>query len=270
MSYAVIETSVQGGTPVELYEFVQGLQRWTMASGAEPVVRDGRTYRPSSVSRDRVKVSTDIFKNAVKLTFPRDDEFASQFLGFAPKVPTSVSIYRGHYGDPDEQFVIYWKGRVLSVSATGSSIHLDCEPVYTSIRRPGLRAKFEYSCRHVLYGRGCGVNREAYRHDGTVIGLDGGLRVVVSGVEGAFPDGWFTGGILQAQSGASRFIVEHVGGTVTLSRPVAGLAGDQAVRLYPGCDHLRSTCQTKFSNLDNFGGFPWIPVRNPFDGSSIV
>jgi len=42
------------------------------------------------------------------------------------------------------------------------------------------------------------------------------------------------------------------------------------VKIYPGCDRVRATCESKFDNLDNFGGFPWIPTKNPFGGSSIV
>lgn len=269
MTYATLETSVQQGAPVELYEFVQGLKRWAYCSGAEEVVRSGQTYTPYAVQRDRVKQSTDVFKNSIKLTFPRGNEFASQFLGFAPEDVTSVTILRGHYTDPDAQFVTYWKGRVLSAKATESRIELECEPIYTSIKRPGLRAKFEYSCRHALYGRGCGVNRETYKHEGLVVTVAGGLNVDVVGA-GTFPDGYFSGGILIAPNRSSRFLVSHAGSVVTMSRPISGLAPTQLVCLYPGCDHLRSTCDTKFNNLDNFGGFPWIPSRNPFDGSSIV
>lgn len=270
MTYAAIESSVQQGAPVELYEFTQGTQRWFYCSGADPVTRLSVVYAPSNIQRDRVKQSTDIFKNGIKLTFPRDNEFAKQFLGFAPEEVTTLTIYRGHYSDPDQQFVIYWKGRLLSAKATESKIELECEPIYTSIRRPGLRAKFEYGCRHVLYGRGCGVNRELYKHEGTVIGISGGLNVSVSGIVGVFPDGYFTGGIIFDEDGASRFIVAHVGAVLTMSRPLPSIVGASTARVYPGCDHLRTTCLTKFNNLDNFGGFPWVPSRNPFDGSSIA
>jgi hypothetical protein len=37
-----------------------------------------------------------------------------------------------------------------------------------------------------------------------------------------------------------------------------------------GCDRTFATCQSKFGNSLNFGGFPWIPVKNPFAGDSIV
>lgn len=268
MTYANFENSRESGTPIELYEFTQGLQRWNYISGADLIVFLGQTYSPMPVQRDRVKQNGDIFKNGMKLTFPRDDVFASQFLGFSPETPTTVTIRRGHFGDPDSEFIVYWKGRVLSATASGNQIDLGCESVFTSLKRPGLRAKFEYTCRRTLYRKGCNVNSEAFRHDGLVIGMDGTLGISVAGA-GLQPDGYYTGGMLTAPDGSSRFITKHVGDTVTISRPINSLTGSQLVSIYPGCDHLRETCLNKFNNLPNFGGFPFIPGRNPFDGSSL-
>lgn len=269
MSYQDFEPALELGTPVELYEFIQGAQRWFYISNTVPLVRLGQTYTPEPISRDRIKQTNDVFKDGLKLKFPRENVFASQFLGFAPEEITTVTILRGHYGDPDDEYIVYWKGRVVGAKAGGNEIEIECESVFTSIRRPGLRAKFEYGCRHTLYGRACSVNREAYRYDNTVNSIVGGVRVEVQGA-GNFPAGYFTGGILIAPNGAERFIVDQDGDTITMNRPIRGFVGSVTVSLYPGCDHLRSTCQTKFNNLDNFGGFPWIPRRNPFDGSSIV
>lgn len=269
MTYSTYENSSELGTPVELYEFIQGIQRWNYISGASPIVRLGQTYTPKPVRRDRIKQTNDIFKDSLKVTFPRDDPFASQFLGFAPEEVTTLTVLRGHYGDPDEEFIVYWKGRVVGVKASGNEINVECESVFTSIRRPGLRARFEYSCRHTLYGARCGVNSEAYKHEGIITALSGALNVSVAGAS-LMPNGYYTGGLLVASNGGSRFLVGHTGDTITLNRPLSGLAGGQLVAIYPGCDHLRTTCDTKFVNLDNFGGFPFIPQRNPFDGGSIV
>ena len=268
MSYLDYENSPQDGNPVELYEFVQGLQRWNYVSGAESMVRLGQVYTPMPVTRDRIKQSSDIFKDSLRLTFPRDDPFASQFLGFAPEGVTTVTVLRGHAGDVDEEFIVYWKGRVVGAKAGGNQVDVECESVFTSIKRPGLRARFEYGCRHALYLRGCNVNREVYKTSGAVLSISGGLAVAVAGAA-LKPEGYFTGGMLVSASGASRFIVGHVGDVVTMSRPLAELSGATAVDLYPGCDHLKETCKIKFNNLPNFGGFPYIPSRNPFDGSSI-
>uniref|UniRef100_A0AAU8GS05 Tail assembly protein n=1 Tax=Pseudomonas phage PAKlein3 TaxID=3230132 RepID=A0AAU8GS05_9VIRU len=269
MTYQTYEESLDRGTPVELYEFVQGIQRWNYISGTEPIVRLGQTYTPMPVTRAGVKQSGDVFKDSLKLSFPRDDAFASQFLGFAPEGVTTVTVLRGHYGDPDNEYVVYWKGRVVGAKAAGNQIDIECESIFTSIRRPGLRARFEYGCRRTLYLKGCNVNRELYKLQGDVLSIAGGLEVTVAG-SGSKPDGYFTGGMLVTPDGAARFITNHVGDKVTMMRPINGLVGGMTVSLYPGCDHLRDTCKNKFNNLDNFGGFPFIPSKNPFGGSSIV
>lgn len=46
--------------------------------------------------------------------------------------------------------------------------------------------------------------------------------------------------------------------TLELATPRLIQVGD-TFDLYPGCDGLRQTCIDKFDNLDNFGGFPYIP-----------
>lgn len=269
MTYSTYENSLDSGTPIELYEFVQGSNRWNYISGADSIVRLGQTYTPMPVSRDRIKQTSDIFKDSLKLSFPRDDPFASQFLGFAPEDVTTVTVLRGHVGDPDNEFIVYWKGRVVGAKASGNEINVECESVFTSIKRPGLRARFEYGCRRTLYLKGCNVNRELYKHEGEVLSIANGLVVAVGGAA-LQPAGFYTGGMLVAPDGTPRFITAHSGDQVTMARPLPGLVGGMTVALYPGCDHLLGTCKNKFNNLDNFGGFPFIPGRNPFDGSSIV
>lgn len=269
MTYGTYENSLELGTPVELYEFVQGIQRWNYISGADSIVRLGQVYTPMPVRRDRIKQTSDIFKDSLKLSFPRDDAFASQFLGFAPEDVTTVTVLRGHYGDPDNEYIVYWKGRIVGAKVNGNQIDVEAESVFTSIKRPGLRARFEYGCRRTLYLKGCNVNRELYKLEGQILSISGGLVVAVAGAA-LQPGGYYTGGMLVAPSGVPRFITAHSGDQVTIVRPLHELVGGMTVALYPGCNHLRETCKNKFNNLDNFGGFPYIPTRNPFDGSSIA
>lgn len=268
MTYATYETSLDRGTPIELYEFVQGQRKWHLVSAADPVTLSSLVYIPSPVERSRVNQTTDTFKDGLSLTFPRDDPFASQFLGFAPEEVTTVTLRRGHYGDPDNQFIVYWKGRVAGAKTSGNEVQVECESVFTSIRRPGLRARFEYGCRHSLYSRGCGAQLVLYKLTGVVQALTGGVTITVLG-SAANGNGYYTGGMLLTPDGSSRFIISHTSDIVTLSRPIASLVGGMTVDLYPGCDHRRETCIAKFNNLNNFGGFPFIPAINPFDGSLV-
>ena len=267
--YSDFEDSLENGTPFELYSFTQGVENWNYVSGSTPIVYLGKTYIPFPVLRDRIKQSSDVFKDGIKLSFPRGDPFAAQYLGFAPEDPTILTVYRGHYGDLDSEVIVYWKGRVVGAKAFENTVDLQCESIFTSIKRPGLRGRYEYTCRHTLYLKGCNVNRESFVHTGLVTSITSGINVDVQGA-GVQPDGYYTGGMLVLPSGAARFLTNHVGDTVTLARTMVDLTPGLTVAIYPGCDHLISTCNTKFNNLNNFGGFPFIPSRNPFDGSSIV
>lgn len=267
MSYATRESSTAQGAPVELYEFRQGVERWTYCSAAESVLHAGMTFQPAAIERDRVKQTTDAFKNDLRITLPRALPFAARCLGTVGEDVTTLTIYRGHAGDGE--FIAYWKGRLVGAEASANEVVLECESVFTSIRRPGLRARFEYGCRHPLYSPQCGVFASAYDTDGTVASIAPSGLQLVSAAAAAQAVGYYTGGIL-AVGGVRRFIVTHAaGGALTLSRAVPGLLVGAAIKLYPGCDHTRTACADKFSSLDNFGGFPWIPTRNPFDGGSL-
>ena len=269
MSYQDYEDGLEIGSPVELYEFTQGAERWFYISGNTSIIRLAQVYEPSSIKRDRIKQTNDVLKDSLKLKFPRSNEFANQFIGAVPDVVTSATVLRGHWGDPDEEYEVSWKGRVIGSRADENAISLECESVFTSIKRPGLRARFEINCRHVLYGAQCGVNQNVYRHDGTVLSINNSVDIEVTNAS-LFANGYFTGGKLVNDLGVARFIIAHSGNVVTLARPLASLGLSDDVAIYPGCDHAKTTCFNKFGNLPRFGGFPYIPERNPFDGNSIV
>ena len=266
MTYSAIESSVNQGAPIELYLFVRGTQEWYFSSCANSVTYLTKEFEPTSIRRDRVKQDTDPFKNDLRVTFPRENEFANEFLNYAPEQVTTLTIYRGHAGD--SEFISYWKGRIIGAEISGNEITINCESVFTSIRRPGLRAVFEYTCRHSLYGVNCRASASSYEISGNVSSISSdGLTIEIP--ESSSTDGYYTGGIFSFGS-TSRFIISHTGINIVLSRPINGLIIGDACKIYPGCNHARDTCKNKFNNLDNYGGFPWIPTRNPFDGSSIV
>lgn len=269
MTYSNYENLLEGGSPVELYEFNRGAESWRFTTSAQPITYLTNEYTPSSITRDNIKQTTDTFKDSMKLVFPRSNQFALQYITSAPDAITTVTIYRGHSTDPDGQFIVYWKGRITGVKTSGQQAEIECESVFTSIRRVGLRARFEYNCRHALYMPGCNANKELFRADSSILGIIDQINVTVPAAA-LKPDGYYNAGIIVFEDGVSRFITKHVGTTITFSRPYSGLIGGQSVVLYPGCNHTKETCNNKFNNLNNFGGFPWIPTTNPYSGSSIT
>ena len=76
--------------------------------------------------------------------------------------------------------------------------------------------------------------------------------------------GYFDDGIITITSGAnagiSRRVKAYVPGQWTLQEEFPNaLAGTETYSMVAGCDKTATTCRVKFSNLANFGGFPFVP-----------
>jgi uncharacterized phage protein (TIGR02218 family) len=273
--YDYIDQSKELASTIYLYQFAQGdLGTYRFTSQGEEVTHAGDQWIPEAISHGEVSVSGEIPRDTLSIKLPRNNEMAYRVLAEDPGVTTSVTIYRGHEATP-EDFIVYWRGRVLSAQASKESITLKCESIYTSMKRSGLRGRFQRSCRYSLYGDGCNVDRDAFEDGPFTVAAAAGAVVTVTGADGQV-DGYYNAGILQ-YGPVLRYITSHVGNAITLIRPIeqieidlAASPGDVQVSLFPGCDKTRITCNDKFNNLENFGGFPWIPLRNPFGGSSIV
>jgi len=286
MTYATIEASAAGGRPYYLYQFVEGDQVWRFTSRASDwtsAASEGGALRweAAAISHGDVVQTSEIERGRLELTWPLSHPFARRFLAPLGNRPVTLTIFRGHEQVLGET-VAHWKGRIVGAEVEGVRILLNCESVFSTLRRAGVRAKYQRLCRHALYGRGCGLDIAFHWQTGTVTSASGNALTIPEAA--GQPAGWFRGGVLRfgAQLG---FITGQVGPTLTLSRPMPELAATLAAPeidpatgdpiplvadIAPGCDLRAATCAAKFGNLPNFGGFPEIPGRNPFGGSSIV
>jgi uncharacterized phage protein (TIGR02218 family) len=288
MTYTTIETSVAEGRPYFLYQFVEGDQVWRFTSRAAAWTSAGSggtaiTWEPAAVSHGDVVQTSEVERGVLELTWPLSHPFARRFLAPLGNTPVTLTIFRGHEQVLGET-VAHWKGRVVGAEVEGQRILLSCESVFSTLRRAGVRAKYQRLCRHALYGRGCGLDIAMHWISSTVNAVAGNGSVVIIPEAADQPDGWYRGGVLRFGPHLG-FVIGHAGSVLSLSRPmpelVAALAtpeldpetGDSLpllVDIAPGCDLRAATCAQKFGNLLNFGGFPEIPGRNPFGGGSIV
>ncbi|MDR5653895.1 phage BR0599 family protein [Ruixingdingia sedimenti] len=288
MTYASIESSVAEGRPYFLYQFVERDNVWRFTSRATAWTSTGSggseiTWEPAAVAHGDVVQTSEIERGRLELTWPLSHPFARRFLAPLGNTPVTLTIFRGHEQVLGET-VAHWKGRVVGAEVEGQRILLQAESIFSTLRRAGVRAKYQKLCRHALYGRGCELDIALYWLTGTVTAISGtGLSVTIPEAA-AEPDGWYRGGVLRlgVQLG---FITGHAGAVLTLSRPMPELAAALAapeidpdtgeplpvlLDIAPGCDLRAATCAAKFGNLLNFGGFPEIPGRNPLGGGSIV
>jgi uncharacterized phage protein (TIGR02218 family) len=286
MTYASIESSPAEGRPYFLYQFIEGAQVWRFTSRAGAWTSAGSggeaiTWDPAAVAHGDVVQTSEIERGRLELTWPLSHPFARRFLAPMGNAAVTLTIFRGHEQVLGET-VAHWKGRVVGAEVEGQRIILNCESVFSTLRRAGVRAKYQRLCRHALYGRGCGLDIALHWQGGVVSSAAANAVTIAQAADA--PDGWYRGGVLRfgPQLG---FITGHAGALLTLSRPMPEIAaalgapeinpdtGDPMpllVDLAPGCDLRAATCAAKFGNLANFGGFPEIPGRNPLGGGSIV
>ena len=280
MSYSDYAYTAQDSDPAFRLLFVQGTTEYRYTTEPYIVADSGGSWLPEQIMIGDISQSSEMAKAPIKFILPRDNAFAMLFLGGVPEQITSVTVFKIEVSDTSEEWRYFWKGRVSGSSASEDKVSIDCESIWTSLRRPGLRARYQKTCRHALYQNGCNLNGYDFAVAATATAVSGDVVTVPDANSSSTEDGYYVGGTLETADGFVRYIIGHTGGQLTLIRPLQSLteevnssAGSASVTIYPGCDHLKSTCLSKFNNLANFGGFPWLPSKNPFRsnlGGSIV
>lgn len=264
MTYDAREKSMQSGEPIEMYHFANNMNTWRYTSAASAITYGGNTYAPALIKRGAIDFTTEKGRNNLKLTTARDFAIADLFRIMPPTDVVTINVYRAHAGETTG--AVIWSGRVLNCEWSDSTASLVCEPVSSSLQRVGLRRMYQRQCPHVLYGTACGVNKASFDLSALLTYVNG--LTLSSPQFTSAPSGYFAGGYLEFGS-EKRFITSHTGADITLNIPLYGLQAGDTVTVYAGCDHSLATCASKFSNTANYGGFPYIPRKNPF-GSSII
>jgi uncharacterized phage protein (TIGR02218 family) len=272
MAFNDLEISIFGGKPVELYQFSVLGAYWRYTTEDRVVTFNGADYAPmAGLKRGSIKVTQNVEKGEQRIQVRGDSEIAREYLISPPSEPVGVRIFSKHRGDPD--YIIRWRGRVQNCAWEENTAFatLLCVQANTSLKQPGLRRSYQYSCPYDLYGPGCKVNRSAYEVIGEVIAINGLFLAFDSG--DSFPDGYFAGGyfVWEGTTGRqeTRMITASTGSIIQSQLTTIGLTVGDIVRFYPGCNHSIQTCYTKFNNAENFGGMPFIPTTNPFAGATM-
>lgn len=248
----------------DLYRFVEGSLITTFTSGNREVVFNNETYTPVAMGRSDIISVSELSKANLDVTVTLNNAVAFRWLNTVIDSNITLVLFK----QVDGVTTVDWQGRLSAVKAKKAEVILSFESILTAMRRTGLRKRYQRTCPYALYGRGCLISKEAFAIAGTVTAVNG-LTLTVA--EAALQtDGFYQGGIIENPNGDLRFITQHIGDQLTLSRALIGIEPSASVRIFPGCDRTRSVCDARFDNIVNFGGFPFIPPKNPFGGISIV
>lgn len=304
MDFNDYENSSAGVSPAELFYFQHHTLAWALTSADEPITVSGVTCEPCDISRTEATSTQELNKANVNITLPRDHPVVQLHSLYPPSHVTTVTVYRTHRDDPDLQFTVVWMGRVLNVEGAGVMATLHCEPVATSIRRIGLRQMYQRQCPHVLYSPNtCKVDRELFKVNGTFVALDEDTHLMmtvgfnpstlpakmwdrVGSVDVPLIEDKLSGGMVGwvSPTGLTYWrsilyqaaaVGSQVGIQINFPIPLLDIEGSpslpvgSALVLFPGCQHTMTNCLNTFNNLPNYGGYPYIPLLNPFNGTTL-
>jgi len=158
----------------------------------------------------------------------------------------AVTLFKGRLGTVDQ------------IGRTSAKLTVNSDLVLLDIDMP--RNIYQPTCLHTLYDSGCTLIKNAFGTNGTV---GAGSTASVINWSGANTN--FQQGSIAFTSGVNVGVTANVnavaaGSSLTLGYPLQSVpAPGDAFTVYYGCDHTPGTCQSKFSNLANFRGFPYVP-----------
>lgn len=256
---------------LDLYQISYDGVVYYLTSASTAQTHDGQDYVPTSIGRGGTQSKQELTKANLEVRLELGHALAQKLLQQWAELPATITVFSKRTAGTE----VIWKGRLASTQPGDAEIKMTFESIYTSLRRPGLRARFLKHCRHPLYARGCWVNPEDFATPATLAAISGNTLTIPQGSDQA--PGWYSGGMIRDASGALTYITKHDGTAFLVNRVPRSILADfqangpaTAVTLYPGCDHTYATCQSKFANDLNYGGFDFIPTKNPMGGSSIV
>lgn len=273
MSFAQFEESRHAGRPIKLYKFMLGPLpedelRFTDAETVQ--VYENLEYTPVAISHSKLSATGTLDRTTMTITMQGQTELSNIFRIYPPSYVVTLVIFQGHVDDTANQFLMCWGGKVLNASWPNNELSLTCEPSSIAMRRPGLRRNYQRNCPHALYGVQCKAVKTAL--DAICLNTYREHTIQVSTVGGNGT--WYSNGTIEWVNEAGRREIVSIrsagnDGMIKLAGLPPTLKVGMAVKLYKGCDHtLGALGCALHNNVPNYGGQPWIPLRNPVNSLS--
>lgn len=249
--------------PAELYEFIGALTTYRYTSHGYDLVFGGNTYTSVPLASSSISGDVEGQQDAAEIEIDRGVQLVLDYAFAVAPRSLSCVIYRMH--ETTGNFRRWWGGKVTGITIRGDVAHLRVPSLLADALEAEIPARrYQRHCNHVLYDARCGISATAFDVATTISAISGDGKQITVADDGGNPDQWFKGGHIEGSDGEKRLILDHTGLVLKISWPFVAQAPMDNVTLFAGCDHTFATCIAKFSNGDNFGGFPRIPATNIF------
>lgn len=156
-----------------------------------------------------------------------------------------------------------FSGRVAEIDFGRSAVTINMNDPRELLAIDYPRNLYSASCRYALFDSQCSLSSSPFALNTTITSVTSQSNFAGNYSDPpanyyalgnvVFKSGLNAGLRMMVRSSATSFV------TLLAPMPFTIEPGD-AITLFPGCDKTQATCQNKFNNLLNFGGFPYIPA----------
>lgn len=265
MTYNADEISLEDSRPFEIYRIILGAQTFYYTSGDDTVTVDGDAYVPIEIKRTAIAMGKQSRSKIVSVSISASTEIAQRYTGPPPGVRASISIFRLQRTTGVGDKALIYSGTVKAVTFpdNGQFAELQCQSLEASTNRSVPRYTYMGMCNHLLYGSLCGIDQSLHKHLGIVTAVVNNV-ITIADLNSSGLD--VKGGFMESSTGIEkRQILAVSGDDVTVLLPFEINPTGSQVVAFAGCNRiLTSDCAVKFTNEANFGGFAFVPNRNPF------
>jgi uncharacterized phage protein (TIGR02218 family) len=272
--FLIAESAPEGSLARELYQVTMNNQAWYFNSGVDDFIFAAVIHTAEPTARSSIVVPTakngsgDTLEVQIRIDHPLVKRWFQ--LGIPPKSAYITVIRYQELNGTSERV---WKGEITFIKTSGRLATVTVSGYFGVPMKKRLPTiTVARTCPHILYDSRCRVDPTAFEVTATVLSFDGQV-VRIDIADSAKVTDWALYGTLQhvptgeymtvgKQAAVSPSTSTKV--DLTLQAAIVGMkAGDQ-VKIRAGCAHDIITCENKFSNRVNFGGFPSLPKTNPF------
>jgi len=259
----------------EFYDFYQrdesgvaeNYTHFTDGESDVEIIRGAKTYtyKAIPITRSAIMKSGRMGDNEAEITFSIREEFAKSRLLNRAEDRYWVSIWRSSTATSP-----FWRGKMKAIRPTRNTIPMVFTGLIGSLRIYGLPANYQTTCRHSLYDDLCKVKKDGTEtplnsRTVTITKIDGRQQLIEVTDEAMPP--WPLSQVERGylEQGGRNYRITGVGKTMGstttdilyLTR-TTGLDETATTTVYRGCDKRFTTCGGRFSNQENFGGFPYL------------
>lgn len=228
-----------------------------------------RIWKPIFI--ERTEISLDFKTDLLKITVDFNQQPFSNINKFILEKTLNVQIFKRFIVSQNNIRDVYIYNRQIinyEIDVKNQTITLFCNNLSNLFDTKIPKRQFSTGCGFKFKSNECGVSSSAYLS--TIyfneIFLSDDRKSIYFDNSVTISNDYFNNGIINNNS-----IISNKDNKINVLYPIFDFQLQQwqtqgFITLSAGCNKTMSDCENKFNNIQNFGGFPFIPAKNPTQG----